>query len=160
VGLAVEVAVESRRPAGLSAAERSELALIGERLEQLRRREVAAARLQPSKLIEGTLGARPTDPAKAALWNEGVDLIYTHRHRHGIVSRSGDPLGPKSGEAARRAERRASRAAAGRHPAGPRPEAPANRRAVRLDHPLRHSARQPACSANDKRDNIGTTTAR
>ncbi len=101
--LAVEVAIDSRRPAGLSDAERSELALIGERLEQLRRREVAAERLQPSRLIEETLGTRPADPTRAALWNEGVDLIYAFRHRHGIASRDGKPLGPRTGEAERRA---------------------------------------------------------
>ncbi|HVC06801.1 MAG TPA: MobF family relaxase [Solirubrobacterales bacterium] len=102
-GLAVEVAIESRRPAGLTADERSELALIGERLEQLRRREVAAERLQPSKLIEEALGARPADPIRAELWNEGVDLIYAFRHRHGVASRGADPLGPKTGDAERRA---------------------------------------------------------
>ena len=101
--LAVEVAIESRRPIGLSDAERSELALIGERLAQLRRREVAAERLQPSRLIEEALGARPADPIKAELWNEGVDLIYAFRHRQGVTSRGGDPLGPKTGDAERRA---------------------------------------------------------
>ena len=64
-GLALEVAIESRRPAGLSAAERSELALIGERLRQLRRREVAAERLQPSKLIEADPGrSAPATPPR------------------------------------------------------------------------------------------------
>jgi len=106
-GLAVEVSIESRLPVGLTAAERSELAQIEDRLHQLRRREVAAERLQPSKLIETTLGTRPADPAKAALWNEGVDLIYTYRHRNGIASGSAHPLGPNPGDAGRRAERRA-----------------------------------------------------
>ncbi|HVC07287.1 MAG TPA: MobF family relaxase [Solirubrobacterales bacterium] len=107
-GLAVEVSIESRHPVVLTAAERSELALIEDRLRQLRRREVAAERLQPSKMIETTLGARPADPTKAALWNEGVDLIYAYRHSNGIASRSAKPLGPIPADPARRCERRAA----------------------------------------------------
>ncbi len=74
-------------------------------LTQLRRREVAAERLQPSKLIEDALGTRPSDPLKAAAWNEGVELIYGYRQRYGITERRGHPLGAKTGEAARRSER-------------------------------------------------------
>ncbi len=143
--LAVEVAIESRRPAGLSDAERSELALIGERLQQLRRREVAAERLQPSKLIEETLGDRPADPARAALWNEGVDLIYAFRHGHGIASRGGDPLGPKTGDA----ERRAAELRLDPYPTEPRPGAVAKRRAVHLYRALRQRpmpGRQPGAT--------------
>ena len=104
-GLAAQVSAEARRPVGLSGAERAELALVTERLTQLRRREVAAERLRPTKLIAESLGPRPKEPLKAALWNEGVDLIYGYRQRNGITATGGHPLGPKPREAARRRER-------------------------------------------------------
>jgi conjugative relaxase-like TrwC/TraI family protein len=104
--LTIEVAAQPPQQAELSRAERAELTLIEDRLVQLRRREVAAERAQPSKLIAETLGARPNDPLKAALWNEGVDAIYAYRQRHGITSRGKDPLGPKPRNAAQRRDRR------------------------------------------------------
>jgi conjugative relaxase-like TrwC/TraI family protein len=104
--LTVEVATEVPRQSGLSGAERAELALIEDRLVQLRRRDVAAERVRPSRMIEESLGARPNDPLKAALWNEGVDLVYGYRQRHGITSTSGHPLGPRPREAAQRSDRR------------------------------------------------------
>ena len=106
--LAVEVGIESRRPVGLTGAERAELALIEERLSQQRRREIAAERLQPSKLIEDALGKRPRDPGKVAAWNEGVELIHGYRQRYGVTERSGHPLGAKTGDAAWRSERQAT----------------------------------------------------
>jgi conjugative relaxase-like TrwC/TraI family protein len=104
--LTIEVAAQPPQRAELSRAERAELTLIEDRLVQLRRREVAAERAQPSKLIAETLGARPNEPLKAALWNEGVDAIYAYRQRHGITSRGKDPLGPKPRNAAQRRDRR------------------------------------------------------
>jgi len=98
---------EARRPSELSGPERTELAMIEDRLLQLRRREVAAERLRPSEMIVETLGARPEDPTKAALWSEGVDLIYAYRQQHRLGSQTGDPLGPKRGDTARRRERQA-----------------------------------------------------
>lgn len=68
-------------------------ALISERLGQLCRRQIAAGRLQPSAMVEETLGECPSDPDRAHLWNEGVNTIYSYCHRHGISSRSTDPLG-------------------------------------------------------------------
>jgi conjugative relaxase-like TrwC/TraI family protein len=106
--LADRVRSESRQPSGLSGSERAELALIDDRLLQLRRREVRSERIRPSELIVDALGPRPTDPTKAALWNDGVDLIYAYRQRHGLVSRTGDPLGPQPRDAARRRERQAA----------------------------------------------------
>jgi len=104
-GLVAQVSAEARRPVGLNGAERAELALVRERLTQLRRREVAAERLRPTKLIAESLGPRPKEPLKAALWNESVDLIYGYRQRNGITATGGHPLGPKPREAARRRER-------------------------------------------------------
>ena len=106
--LAVEVEIESRRPAALTAGERHELSLADERLEQLTRGAVAAERRHTSKLIEDALGKRPRDPAKVAAWNDGVELIHGYRHRHGVTDRSGHPLGAKKGDAVRRAERQAA----------------------------------------------------
>jgi conjugative relaxase-like TrwC/TraI family protein len=104
--LGAEVAAETRRPVGLTSAERSELALIEDRLLDLRRRDVAAERLRPSKMIEESIGPRPAEPLKAALWNEGVDLIYGYRQRHGVTSTKGHPLGPRPRDAAQRRDRR------------------------------------------------------
>jgi hypothetical protein len=106
--LADRVRAESRQPSELSGAERAELALIDDRLLQLRRSEVAHERLRPSELIVEALGQRPTDPTKADLWNEGVDLIFAYRQRHRLLSRTGDPLGPEPRDAARRRERQAA----------------------------------------------------
>jgi hypothetical protein len=66
---------------------------------------VTAERLRPTKLIAESLGPRPKEPLKAALWNEGVDLIYGYRQRNGITATGGHPLGPRPREAARRRER-------------------------------------------------------
>jgi conjugative relaxase-like TrwC/TraI family protein len=104
--LAVEVAAEPPRAVGLSASERAELAMIEERLVQLHRREVAAERVQPSKLVNEVLGPRPKDPLDAALWNNGVDAIYGYRLRYGITSTGKDPFGPKPRDAAQRRDRR------------------------------------------------------
>ncbi len=52
-------------------------------------------RLLPSPLIERALGPRPSpsDGASVDLWNEGIDLIYSHRYREGISAKTGDALG-------------------------------------------------------------------
>jgi conjugative relaxase-like TrwC/TraI family protein len=97
---------EPRRAVGLGSAERAELALIEERLVALRRRDVAAERVRPSKMIEESIGPRPSEPLKAALWNEGVDVIYAYRQRHGVTSTKGHPLGPRPRDAAQRRDRR------------------------------------------------------
>ncbi len=105
-GLTVKVATETPRASALSGAERAELALIEDRLVDLRRRAVAAERAQPSKLIVESIGPRPKDPLNAALWNNGVDTIYGYRQRYGITSTGKDPLGGKPRDAAQRRDRR------------------------------------------------------
>jgi len=105
-GLTVEVATAAPRQSGLSGAERAELALIEDRLVDLRRRAVAAERSQASKLIKENLGERPKDPLNASLWNNGVDAIYGYRQRYGITSAGKDPLGAKPRDAAQRRDRR------------------------------------------------------
>lgn len=105
-GLTVEVATETPRRSQLTGTERAELALIEDRLVDLRRRAVAAERSQPSKMIVESLGPRPKDPLHAALWNNGVDAIYGYRQRYGITTAGKDPLGGKPRDAAQRRERR------------------------------------------------------
>lgn len=105
-GLTVEAATAAPRQPGLRGAERAELALIEDRLIDLRRRAVAAERLQTSKLIMESLGERPKNPLNASLWNNGVDAIYGYRQRYGITSTGKDPLGGKPRDAAQRRDRR------------------------------------------------------
>ncbi len=104
--LAGEVAAEAGKRRGLSQSERAELAVIEDRLTTLRRRQLTAERFQPTKMIEESLGPRPKDETKAALWNEGVETIYAFRQRYGITSSKGHPLGPPSRDAIRTSERR------------------------------------------------------
>lgn len=94
--LAERVAGEER-PRALGQAERLEVALIEERMTQLRRREIAVERLDPSPMIREALGERPSDPVKAAAWNEGVDAIYAYRKRYAVRSHEFGPLGQEPG---------------------------------------------------------------
>ena len=73
-----------------------ELALIEDRLLELRRRRVRAERISPSQMVVDVLGPRPAEPLPAALWNEGVDVIVTHRQLHGVVN---DGIGPRPANA-------------------------------------------------------------
>jgi conjugative relaxase-like TrwC/TraI family protein len=97
--LAAKVSSEPR-PSPLSAAERLEVSLIEERMTQLRRRDIALERLDPSPMIREALGERPSDPLRAAAWNEGIDAIYSYRQRHNVRSWESGPLGvePPAGE--------------------------------------------------------------
>jgi hypothetical protein len=92
-GIATKVRAEARKPSGLTGAERAELALVEDRLLHERRRQIAAERIRPSKMIVEALGPRPADPRMADLWNEGIDLIYSVRQRRRLTSRAGEPLG-------------------------------------------------------------------
>lgn len=96
VELAEKVSGEDR-PSPLIAAERLELGLIEERMTQLRRRDIALERLDPSPMIREALGERPSDPVQAAAWNEGVDAIYSYRQRHNVRSHESGPLGVEPG---------------------------------------------------------------
>ena len=94
----VEKVSGENRPSPLGPAERLELGLIEERMTQLRRRDIALERLDPSPMIREALGERPSDPVRAAAWNEGVDAIYSYRQRHNIRSHESGPLGVEPGE--------------------------------------------------------------
>lgn len=105
-GLAAQAERDSARQVSLSGEERAELGAIEDRLADLRRREIASQRTEPSRLIVEALGPRPADPRKAALWNEGAEAIFAYRQRYGIASTAGHPLGPRSRDPVRSAERR------------------------------------------------------
>jgi len=100
--LAEKVSAEER-PEPLTDAERLEMSLIEDRLAQLRRRDVAMERLDPSPMIGEALGERPADPVRAAAWNEGVDAIYDYRWRHGVHTHEAGPLGAEPQETRSRA---------------------------------------------------------
>jgi hypothetical protein len=104
--LSTQVSAQAISDAALTGTERAELSMIEDRMKHLHRRQVVAERIQPSRIVEESLGKRPGDPEAAALWSEGVDAIHTFRQRYGITATSGHPLGPDSGDAPRRAERR------------------------------------------------------
>jgi conjugative relaxase-like TrwC/TraI family protein len=114
-------------PAAVARRARYELRLVEERLAQLRRQEVAKCRLNPSVPIREAIGPCPKDPVPAKTWDEGADIIHGFRLRHGITSIDGHPLGPTSGDAARRRER-----------------AEAQRRLARVQQRLGHEATQAA----------------
>ncbi len=83
------------RPRPLTHAERLELSLIGERMERLLRFAVAEERLNPSPMIREALGERPSDPVKAAAWNDGVNAIFCYRQRYGVRTFELGALGPE-----------------------------------------------------------------
>ncbi|MGE0067028.1 MAG: hypothetical protein AB7T48_06700, partial [Solirubrobacterales bacterium] len=93
-----------RQVPAASGAERAELAQIEDALLQRHRRAVSAERLRPSKLIVETIGPRPHEPARAAMWNEGVDLILSYRQRYRVTS-ADHPLGSKPGDPRQRQAR-------------------------------------------------------
>jgi hypothetical protein len=79
-----------------------ELGLIEERMTQMRRRDIALERLDPSPMVREALGERPSDPVKVAAWNEGVDAIYSYRQRHNVRTHELGALGAEpNGERAR-----------------------------------------------------------
>ncbi|MGC1853654.1 MAG: MobF family relaxase [Solirubrobacterales bacterium] len=91
-------------PKPVDPALRLKAALVDRRINQLARRDVEAARLEPSKAIYEALGPYPHDPDKALAWHKGAHAIATYRRRHGIREES-NALGKQPRSAAARAER-------------------------------------------------------
>lgn len=86
-------------------ARRLEAVLVERRIEQLARRDVQEARLEPTNPIYSALGPYPHgDPEKALAWGRGAHEIAVYRRRHGVTERS-DVLGRRPRDAAARAER-------------------------------------------------------
>jgi hypothetical protein len=83
---------------------RAELAMVEDRLLDLRRRQVRAERISPSAAVVEAIGPRPRDPFRAAQWNKGVDIIVAHRQTNNIEDPDGPALGatPLEPEARRR----------------------------------------------------------
>jgi len=70
-------------------AARLEAMLVERRIEQLARRDVEAARLEPSKVMYEALGPFPVDdPQRALGWQKGAHAIATYRRRHGVQDQS------------------------------------------------------------------------
>lgn len=101
-GLPVDVAAE---PKPTSPKARLEAVLVERRIEQLARRDVRAAQLEPSQSVYDALGSFPhDDPEKALSWSEAAHAVAMYRRRNGV----GDDkslLGKEPRDAATRAER-------------------------------------------------------
>ena len=67
---------------------RAKLAAVEAELAERRRLVIAADRLAPPPYITAALGERPSDPARLAGWEHGVELIERHRQTHGIKDRA------------------------------------------------------------------------
>ena len=106
---------EARRDDGPRGPERLELALIEDRLTELRRRAVAAERVRPSAMILATVGPRPEDPGRVAEWNDAVELIHGYRLRHGIAPEDGLLFGRPAREPQVRREQREAKVRLERH---------------------------------------------
>lgn len=85
---------------------RYSLDLVDERMTLLRRQAVADERIEATRPIVDALGPRPEDPDRAEAWAEGVDLIHGFRLRWGVGDAETEPLGARTGDAARQEERR------------------------------------------------------
>jgi conjugative relaxase-like TrwC/TraI family protein len=95
----------SAEPKPLDPSLRLEAVLIERRIEQLARRDVQAARLEPTALIYKTLGPYPhADPDKALAWHDGAHALATYRRRHDVRDEA-SPLGSQPRGAPARAER-------------------------------------------------------
>ena len=89
----------SAEPKPLDPSLRLEAVLIERRIDQLARRDVQAARLEPSAIIYKTLGPYPhADPDKALAWQDGAHALATYRRRHDVR----DETSPLGAPAARR----------------------------------------------------------
>lgn len=91
--------------------DRLEALLIEERISNLARREVAAARCGDSDIIYTTLGPCPEDPAMAATWADAAHAIATYRLRHGVRDAThalgaGEPLSSAARAERQRVQRR------------------------------------------------------
>jgi hypothetical protein len=67
---------------------RRELSALGEVLAERARLATTAARLAPPPYVIAELGERPTDPAKARLWDRGLAQIEGYRQRNGVKDRA------------------------------------------------------------------------
>jgi hypothetical protein len=90
--------LEQIQPPGTEVRRERELAeqLLAQRAAQA----LAAARIEPPAYIVKELGNRPTEPAKARVWDQGVREIEGYRLEHGVTdtARVFGPKPPEPGE--------------------------------------------------------------
>lgn len=103
---ALQESTATAEPKPPDPARRLEAVLVDQRIDQLARRDVQDARLEPTHAIYNALGPYPgnAEPDKAYAWGRGAHEIATFRRRHGITDKS-DALGKQPKGAAARAER-------------------------------------------------------
>lgn len=65
-------------------AARREHEIAGQLLDTRSAQALAAARIQPPAYILKELGERPADPAKARVWDRGVQGVESYRLEHGV----------------------------------------------------------------------------
>lgn len=100
-----EQARDRHGPSGDEA--RRERKFAGQVLAERAEPAILASRLSPPEYVVKELGERPSDPAKAKAWDNGVRRIETYRHEYGITD-AGSALGREPrGELDRRAHDRA-----------------------------------------------------
>jgi conjugative relaxase-like TrwC/TraI family protein len=92
------------RPSGAELPElQAELAMADSVLAERRRRAITAARIWPPEYVRTALGDRPSEPAKLAGWEEGLQRIERYRQDHAITDR-GSALGKRPDRASEHAE--------------------------------------------------------
>jgi hypothetical protein len=100
-------ALERIEPAGTEARRERELA--EQLLDQRTAKALAAARIEPPSYIAQELGERPSEPAKARVWDRGVHKVERYRLERGATDRESpfgpEPTGPGERSAYRAAER-------------------------------------------------------
>jgi conjugative relaxase-like TrwC/TraI family protein len=84
---------------------RAKVAVAEHLLAERERAAATAARLSPPDYIKAELGERPSDPTKAAAWDQAVRGIEGYRVRNGVVDRD-SALGPKPKDHAAHQEQR------------------------------------------------------
>jgi conjugative relaxase-like TrwC/TraI family protein len=88
-------ALEQIEPPGTEARRQRELA--EQLLNQRTAKALAAARIEPPSYIVEELGERPTEPAKARVWDQGVRRVERYRLERGVTDRE-SAFGPKPPE--------------------------------------------------------------
>jgi conjugative relaxase-like TrwC/TraI family protein len=99
--------LERMEPPGGGARREREIAeqLLAKRAEQA----LAAARIETPAYIVKELGERPSDPARARIWDRGVQGIERHRLEHGVKDKHSAFGREPQGAAARAAQEAAQR---------------------------------------------------
>jgi hypothetical protein len=84
---------------------RRERELAEQLLDQRAAKALAAARIEPPSYIAQELGERPSEPAKACVWDRGVRNVERYRLERGVTDKE-SPFGPRPSEPAERSDYR------------------------------------------------------